>query len=70
MNESFDKIKETIERCQLDWIQLHGDESPQFCRSFRSLNVKTMKALRVKDQADIKRANSFFRRKGCVLKET
>jgi phosphoribosylanthranilate isomerase len=60
VNDSFDKIKETIDRCQLDWVQLHGDESPQFCQSFRSVNVKTMKALRVKDQADIEKAESFF----------
>ena len=60
VNDSFDKIREIIDRCQLGWIQLHGDESPQFCRVFLSLNVKTMKALRVRDQADIDRANSFF----------
>ncbi len=60
VNESFDKIKETIDRCQLDWVQLHGDESPQFCRMFVSLNVKTMKALRVRDQTDIRKADTFF----------
>jgi phosphoribosylanthranilate isomerase len=60
VNDSFDKIREIIDRCQLGWIQLHGDESPQFCQVFLSLNVKTMKALRVRDQADIDRANSFF----------
>jgi phosphoribosylanthranilate isomerase len=60
VNAPFDKIQETIEQCQLDWIQLHGDESPQFCQSFVSVSVKTMKALRVKDQTDIERANSFF----------
>jgi phosphoribosylanthranilate isomerase len=60
VNDSFDKIRETVSQCQLDWVQLHGDESPQFCQVFLSLNVKTMKALRVRDQADIDRANSFF----------
>jgi phosphoribosylanthranilate isomerase len=60
VNDSFDKIRETVSQCQLDWVQLHGDESPQFCQVFLSLNVKTMKALRVKDQADIEKAESFF----------
>jgi len=60
VNTSFEKIRETISQCQLDWVQLHGDEDPQFCRLFLSLNVKTMKALRVKDQTDIARANDFF----------
>ena len=60
VNVRFEQIRETISQCQLDWVQLHGDESPQFCRSFLSLNVKTMKAIRVKDQTDIERADSFF----------
>jgi len=60
VNARFEQIRETISQCQLDWVQLHGDESPQFCQSFLSLNVKTMKALRVKDQTDIERADSFF----------
>lgn len=59
-NESFSKINETIKRCHLNWVQLHGDESPQFCRMFLSLNVRTMKALRVKDKTDIEKANDFF----------
>jgi len=46
--------------CQLDWVQLHGDEDPEFCSEFLSYNVKMMKAIRVKDQADIERADSFF----------
>ena len=60
VNESVESIHETTAVCQLDWVQLHGDEDPDFCRSLLSHNVKTMKAIRVKDQADIERADSFF----------
>ena len=60
VNDSLEQIRETISQCQLDWVQLHGDEDPQFCRLFLSLNVKTMKALRIKDQTDIARADDFF----------
>jgi len=60
VNASFEQINRTVESCQLDWAQLHGDESPEFCRSLLSLNVKTMKALRVKDKGDIDRAEEFF----------
>jgi phosphoribosylanthranilate isomerase len=59
-NESFSKINETIDQCQLNWVQLHGDESPEFCRLFLSLNVRTMKAIRVKGKEDVERANDFF----------
>lgn len=60
VNASFDQIHQTISECALNWVQLHGDESPEFCQSFLSLNVRTMKALRVKDQHDIQKAESYF----------
>jgi phosphoribosylanthranilate isomerase len=60
VNASLGQIKETIGECNLDWVQLHGDESPEFCESLCSLNVRTIKAIRVKNQADIKKAESFF----------
>jgi len=60
VNASIDEIHETSDVCSLDWVQLHGDEDPEFCRSLLSHNVKTMKAIRVKDQTDIERADQFF----------
>jgi phosphoribosylanthranilate isomerase len=60
VDASIEQINETKDFCRLDWVQLHGDEDPQFCRLFLSHNVRTMKAIRVKDQADIERADSFF----------
>ena len=60
VNASIEQINETIDLCQLNWIQLHGDEDPQFCRKFLSQNVRTMKAIRVKNQSDIQSADAFF----------
>ena len=60
VNASVEQIHETNAVCHLGWIQLHGDEDPQFCRSLLSHSVKTMKAIRVKDQTDIEKADSFF----------
>ncbi|HUT28512.1 MAG TPA: phosphoribosylanthranilate isomerase [Sedimentisphaerales bacterium] len=60
VNASFEQIRGTIDHCQLNWIQLHGDETPKFCQSFLSFNVRTMKAIRVKDQSDIKKAEDYF----------
>ena len=34
VDHDVDKIKEIVEFCGLDLIQLHGDESPQYCRQF------------------------------------
>jgi len=60
VNTPAEQIREVIEQCQLNWVQLHGDESPEFCESFQSLNVKTIKALRVKEKQDIKQAENYF----------
>ena len=60
VNSSLEEIRDTISQCPLNWVQLHGDESPQFCRDLLTHNVKTMKAIRVKDQGDIDRAESYF----------
>jgi len=60
VDASLDEIRRVIDLCRLDWVQLHGDEGPEFCRSLNSVNVKTMKALRVKDESDIARAEDFF----------
>jgi len=49
-----------MDTCSLDWVQLHGDESPEFCKSLNSVDVKTMKALRVKEESDIKEAEKYF----------
>ena len=59
VNAPIDEVREITERCRLDWVQLHGDEDAEFCRQFVYDNVKTMKALRVKDEADIALAEEY-----------
>jgi len=60
VNAPLDEIRRIIDLCHLNWVQLHGDETPEFCRSLNSVNVRTMKALRVKNASDIKNAEEFF----------
>ena len=60
VNAPLEQIREVMSACQLNWVQLHGDEDPEFCQSFVSLNIRTMKALRVKGQKDIKQAERYF----------
>jgi phosphoribosylanthranilate isomerase len=59
VNASLDTVHEAMERCYLDWVQLHGDESPEYCRSLLSNNVKVMKALRVRTREDVIRAHDY-----------
>jgi phosphoribosylanthranilate isomerase len=60
VNASFEVIKEAIGHCHLDWVQLHGDESPALCDTLSHEGVKVMKALRIRDEQDIRRAEKFF----------
>lgn len=45
VNAEPDFVIEASQRCQLQLLQFHGEESPEYCRQFRA---KTMKAFRVK----------------------
>ena len=59
VNSPADEIRSIVDVCNLDWIQLHGDENPGFCREFAYDGIKTMKAIRVKDKTDIARAQEY-----------
>jgi phosphoribosylanthranilate isomerase len=61
VNPSLDEIKRQIADGRLNWVQLHGDETPEFCGLLASLSfIKTMKAIRVKDVSSLKLAESYF----------
>ena len=60
VNSTLEEIREIAGLCQLDWVQLHGDENTEFCQWLAYDSVKTMKALRVKDAADLEQVDSYF----------
>ena len=47
VNADPELIQSIADECHLDMLQLHGDESPQFCQGF---NRRIIKAVRVKDE--------------------
>lgn len=51
VNETADTINRIAERCGLDAVQLHGDESPAFCKKIKR---RVIKAVRVKDSGSLK----------------
>ena len=56
VNHESEFIEETRERCKLDLIQLHGDESAQFCLSMKQ---RCIKAIRVADPEDIESIRQY-----------
>ncbi len=52
VNETYETIIQKIREYQLDYIQLHGDETPVFCQLFHDEKVRVIKAFRVNDDFD------------------
>lgn len=52
VNESADEILKTVEDCGLDFVQLHGNETPDFCKQIAS-EVPVIKAFSVDTQTNI-----------------
>jgi phosphoribosylanthranilate isomerase len=53
VNESLDGVRALIEQVGVDTIQLHGDETPEFCDQVRALGAKVIKALSVSGPIDL-----------------
>ena len=49
-NEEMGLVRDIAEEAGLDWIQLHGQESPEYCRS---LGRRIIKSFRIKDQSSL-----------------
>ena len=56
VNESAEQINKIADRCKLDRVQLHGDETPAFCKKIRR---RVIKAIRVKDIQSLKKLSDF-----------
>ncbi|MDD4528025.1 MAG: indole-3-glycerol phosphate synthase TrpC [Candidatus Margulisbacteria bacterium] len=56
VNETADRIREIYSQASLDVVQLHGEESVDFCES---LGLPYWKAIRVKDEASLRIIDSF-----------
>lgn len=48
-NQNENEISEVLNTCQLDALQFHGEESPQFCKLFAG-KKRLIKAFRIKDE--------------------
>ena len=59
VNAEAPTIRDTARQCHLEWIQLHGDETPEFCEQFHGDSLRVIKALRVKNVQDVTRAESY-----------
>lgn len=57
VNEKLEVIEEIAEKADLDYIQLHGDESPDFCSQ---LSLPVIKAFQIHSLADLEGGISTY----------
>jgi len=55
VNEEIRVVKRIAEKCRLNLLQLHGEESPQYCRELQaqSPRLKIIKVFRVRDKENL-----------------
>ncbi|WP_162328507.1 phosphoribosylanthranilate isomerase [Synechocystis sp. CACIAM 05] len=61
-NVSLPKLREFLAQTSLNGIQLHGDESPDFCGQVKQAfpQHRLIKALRLRRSADLERAEAYY----------
>jgi phosphoribosylanthranilate isomerase len=60
-------VRELAAKVGLDWLQLHGQESPDYCRN---LGRRVIKGFRVKDESSLKNLESFHGAVQALLLDT
>ena len=61
-NSSVEEICQIVEFAGLTGVQLHGDESPEFCHQLRSMlpGIEIIKALRIKNSQALEQVEIYF----------
>lgn len=61
-NSSVEEICQIVEFAGLTGVQLHGDESPEFCHQLRSMlpDIEIIKALRIKNSQALEQVQIYF----------
>lgn len=62
VNESAENVRRIAKECRLDFLQFHGDESPDYCRQFKGFKV--IKAFRIGKSFPAKKIGKY---KSCLL---
>ncbi len=59
VNAEPDEVVRIAREVGLDYVQLHGDEGPEYVTEVRGGGVKVIKALRVRDAADLAEIDGY-----------
>ncbi len=59
VNSSFDLVITQVKRFALDYVQLHGEESLNFCESIKELGIGVIKVFGIDNEFDFSQVNLF-----------
>ncbi|RIV18269.1 phosphoribosylanthranilate isomerase [Fibrisoma montanum] len=59
VNASPDSILRTVKKYDLQYVQLHGTETPEYCRSLRNRGISLIKAFRVDESFNFSMLNNY-----------
>ncbi len=61
VDEDLKVVRKVANVCGLDMVQLHGNESPQYCSEIHSSNseLKIIKAFRIKDESSLENISGY-----------
>jgi len=60
VNESLEKVLETVRIYSLDMVQLHGEESADDCARLKSEGIPVIKAISVSNGSDLKKIDPYL----------
>lgn len=56
VDEEASRVRELAAKVRLDWVQLHGQESPEYCRH---MGRKVIKGFRIRDESSLQELEPF-----------
>jgi len=61
LNEEIKTVKRIAEKCRLNMVQLHGEETPEYCRELQaqSPRVRIIKAFRIRDKENLEEMEQY-----------
>ena len=60
VNEPIESILETVKLFQLDFVQLHGDESPEICDEMGENRLKVIKAFSIENEFPAEKVSAYY----------
>ncbi|MFA5146385.1 MAG: phosphoribosylanthranilate isomerase [Candidatus Omnitrophota bacterium] len=58
VDESAEKVREIAEDADINMLQFHGDETPEYCAAFKD-GYRVIKAFRLKDRKGLENVNRY-----------